>query len=121
MTPTSLPKLCGYTTLHDGNAGGYLAANAICQAQVDPSAHVCTVEDVFEIINSGLAPGGGYGWTAAGPPGSTVPSGYAADCLGFTTNSNIQYGNVWIWGTQGGQGVGTPCNSQTPFLCCCFE
>jgi hypothetical protein len=119
-TPTGRRNICGYSTLVNGSLGGYTGANALCTAQMGVDSRVCTVEDVLRIIHDGTAPGGGYGWTAAGPPGSGVPNNYNDDCNGFQSGSPVRYGNVWVWGAHGGLGVNTPCNSTVPLLCCCF-
>lgn len=112
-TPTPAAPIKG--TPITGSAGGYDGATAKCP---NPT-HLCTVEELSRSIrNVSNRPASLAGWITAGPPGNT--SGSTADCLGFTTNSNTQYGRTWnfAFDVTGGLGSLTPCNSTLAPLCC---
>lgn len=119
-TQTNTPgiRVCGMTSPVDGNLGGYQAADLACVATTAGS-HVCTNDDILYIIARGTQPISGFGWYHAGGPGAAVNTGYVADCLGFTTNSNVRYGREWRWDVPGGAGVNSPCSQSLPLICCC--
>lgn len=106
------------TTL-TGNQGGYDNANSLCAA-VDSASHICTTEDILAIINNGNASTiptttTGY-WISNGPPGYTVN---ANDCSGYNSNSDNDFGTVWIKVDNSHYfGALQPCGQAVKFACC---
>jgi hypothetical protein len=109
------------TTVMSPNQSGYSGVNNnICQA-VSSTSHLCTVEDILEIVNNGQAitiptTSVGY-WISNGPPGYTAN---ANDCAGFTTSSPNFLGAVWMRNDSYPNGVGALryCNATGYFACC---
>jgi len=109
------------TTVMSPNQSGYSGVNNnICQA-VSSTSHLCTVEDILEIVNNGQAitiptTSVGY-WISNGPPGYTAN---ANDCAGFTTSSPNFLGAVWMRNNSYPNGVGALryCNATGYFACC---
>lgn len=106
-------------TIFTGNQGGYNQANALCAA-VDPASHICTTEDILKIINQGdvntiPTTTSGY-WISNGPPGYTVN---ANDCSGYNSNSDNDFGTVWIKVDNSHYfGALQPCGQAVKFACC---
>ena len=106
-------------TSFTGNRGGYDNANDLCAA-IDPASHICTTEDILGIVNQGDVNNiptttSGY-WISNGPPGYTVN---ANDCAGFNSNSNDDFGTVWIKISNSNNfGVLQPCGLPVKFACC---
>ena len=106
-------------TTFTGNQGGYDNANSLCAA-VDSASHICTTEDILAIINNGNASTiptttTGY-WISNGPPGYTVN---ANDCSGYNSNSDNDFGTVWIKVDNSHYfGALQPCGQAVKFACC---
>lgn len=107
------------STIFTGNQGGYDNVNVLCAA-IYPASHICTAENILAIINNGNASTiptttTGY-WISNGPPGYTVN---ANDCAGFNSNSNDDFGTVWIKISNSNNfGALQPCGQAVNFACC---
>lgn len=106
---------------YNGNRGGYVAANTICNGIISGS-HVCTTGEILDTINAGFAsriPIGAENafWFSSGPPGYTVN---ANDCIGFTSNSAGDFGTIWTRTSSDNQGAGglNSCNDSKKIACC---
>jgi hypothetical protein len=105
---------------YDGNQGGYNGANNFCQTDIatpDVNNHVCTTDEILELINTdNIPPAGTRGWFSNGPPGFTA---WANDCGGWTKDGS-ELGAFWNFDVDGGLGALTSCNpaNARPFLCC---
>jgi hypothetical protein len=123
-TSSGVAKFIGYTTTkYDGNdAGSFTNANTYCNAQYSGS-HVCTIDEIFNTINRGLAstitasstePAA---WLNSGPPGYIAN---VNDCEGWTKNSAGTYGNVWYRATTTSDGYGSLgiCGDSYKYACC---
>jgi hypothetical protein len=104
----------GFTTLtYDGNQTDYYGANALCNADYAGS-HVCTVDEMLSLVNSGAAlPATGEGWINGGPPGYTAN---ANDCQGWSVNAVGNYGRYWDFVND--QGWMRGCSNSVAFACC---
>lgn len=113
------PTYCGKTsTTYDGSQGGYTGANAKC-ASAFSGCHLCTAQDIADLIDAGTQPALGDGWMWFGPPG--YQTFITSDCSGLTTNANPgYYGRQWRFGVNatGGRGTLATCNSHLPDHCC---
>lgn len=110
---------CGKTTTtYDGSQGGYTGADTKCAAAFN-NCHLCSSEEIHQLIAAGNQPALGDGWTFHGPPG--YQTFITSDCLGLTTNSAPGfYGRQWRFGVNatGGRGTLITCNSHLPDHCC---
>ncbi len=126
------PKYAGKTvTSYDGSMGGYTVASDRCSAAI-AGTHICTPEQLLRTFecarqNPGTYAGkfglplpptdGSSGWISNGSPGATSPS--VNDCMGFTSNSALIYGNLWTFNAgNDGWGSSTSCTSVIPIVCC---
>lgn len=107
-------------TTYNGAQGGYGGANAKCVLNYAGS-HVCTSEEILQVINSGGSISGGptdpAAWISGGPPGYTAN---ANDCNGWKSavsgGAAGYYGRVWDLAGQ--YGIMTTCNALLKFACC---
>jgi hypothetical protein len=90
---------CGVSAAHDGNYGGYAAANAVCRAVsgCNATAHVCNGDEMMRSAALSLFPTPRlsyvrYAIGAFSPIGS---GSNMTDCNGFTTNSANLYSQSW--------------------------
>jgi hypothetical protein len=113
--------IVGYTNssyngnITNGSLIGYVAANAICNAEYSGS-HFCLKSEILKTIANGNTNFTGEVWFANGPPGYTAP---ANDCEGWTKVTN-EIGPFWDWDENDGAGSGqlTPCSSELQLACC---
>jgi hypothetical protein len=120
-TNITFSPIVGYTTSsYDGNITngsliGYVAANAICDANFVGS-HFCLKSEILKTIANGNAAFTGEVWFANGPPGYTAA---ANDCEGWTKVTS-EIGPFWDWDENDGAGAGklTPCSSELQLACC---
>lgn len=118
--PTGFIGICGITAPTNGNIGGYVAANALCvTATSDSGAHVCSEQDVRDIVAAGNAPALGVGWYAGGSSGTAAFQAQVSDCDGWTTNSPTVNGRAVFWAAPLKE-HSKPCVSLVPLYCCCF-
>ncbi len=99
---------------------GYQAGDNICQFYFGSEYHMCSTEDVFNIIHTQdltqFIVNDSEGWVANGPPGYVANSN---DCAGWTVSSSLYYGAYWSFSQNGGgQGKLTTCNLTRPISCC---
>ncbi len=101
---------------YNGNIGGYLAVNAICNAEFSGS-HLCQTDEILNTINSGNISGfSDTAWITEGPPGYMAN---ANDCIGFTDSSPTSLGSFWEFlATNGGRGWLVNCSVTKPIACC---
>ncbi len=94
----------------DGNAGGYLGADALCDGQF-PGAVLCSSQEVLESLRQGIALPSTQGRVREAAATSSAP---VMDCLGFTTTD--QFASSVLWSPPGFQL--SNCNGLAPLLCC---
>lgn len=109
----------------NGNAGSYIAANALCNTY-SAGSHVCRAEEVLGSISCAAAGDpiknasldGLSGWIIGGPPGYNASTN---DCIGWTSNTNSPTikGRIWTFNAAtGGTGWLSFCNATRPVACC---
>jgi hypothetical protein len=109
----------------NGNAGGYIAANALCNAY-SAGSHVCRAEEIIGSVSCGTtgdpiknaAFNGLSGWIVGGPPGYNASTN---DCIGWSsaTNSATIKGRIWTFNAAtGGAGWLSFCDATRPVACC---
>lgn len=109
----------------NGNAGGYNAANALCNTY-SAGSHVCRAEEILGSISCAAATdpiknaalNGLSGWIVGGPPGYNAS---ANDCIGWTSalNSATIKGRIWTFNAAtGGTGWLSFCDAARPVACC---
>ena len=120
FSASAAPRYVGKTpTTYDGNRGGYVAANNLCDTTVSAGSHVCMTSEIFNTLNTGHTadiPFGSSLWINNGPPGYTLN---VNDCSGWTTNSGSERGSRWVKFASGdGYGSLEYCSSSRSFACC---
>lgn len=105
-------------TASNGNAGGYIGANAKCPTDM----HVCTTSEMItsincgEILKTGKDTNGGVPmWISTFAPSLPTPTN---DCGGWKTSSSASVGVVYRFDAQGGNAGTAGCNSALKFACC---
>lgn len=110
---------------YDGNAGGYAAANALCDAAFDGS-HLCSAREIinsYEYDTSGpITSATGDAWINNGPP--AYIEDLSNDCNGWKSNDSnpaySTYGSTWkLDGTQRLSLISF-CSRTLPFACCSY-
>lgn len=114
--------LVGVTAAHDGNAGGYVSANALC-SQSFAGSHVCTTAEILKSAQCKVSMFSQNGivdkaaWISNGPPGYTANSN---DCGGWSSNASDYLGAYWVFNAQGGEGGIYGCDESAIFgFACC--
>jgi hypothetical protein len=100
-TPANLSQLAGGGT-------SYVKARAACQtACSQPSAHMCSGEELVRSAQLGLTTGNG--WYSSGAQNSIN-----SECIGWTDGTSTSYyGPLWT-----NQPNSDACNTSHPVLCC---
>ena len=103
----------------NGNAGGYLGANALCDATYAGS-RVCTAHEILESIGcatagSPILTGASAMWIVHLMPG--LPT-FTNDCGGWITSSDDHFGVAYVSNNVGGGAGFAYCDSSLPFACC---
>jgi hypothetical protein len=101
------------------NGTGYAGAKALCQASTacgsDPSAHMCTSEEIIRSSQLGISvPAGWYStsiWGVAGSPLSAATN--YGDCNGWSVSDSGHFGSFWSPNPDT-----RPCSDSEPILCC---
>lgn len=100
-----------------GSLNGYLAANAICNAQY-PGTHMCQMHEILNTINANktLTNFTDTFRVSEGAPGFTAN---ANDCDGWKSEDGSSLGSIWIGNTtNGGSGSLVACNAERAIGCC---
>lgn len=103
------------TSTYNGAQGGYISANNHCIAGYGLGSHVCTAEEILQVINGGTMPVGitDPAWISAGPPGHTSTGN---DCKGWVNGTSSYLGRLWIFNQA--YGAQSSCQSSYKFACC---
>ena len=104
-------------SLYDGNKGGYIGANSLCNSKF-PGSHMCTVQEIRSTINSGnqITTTDDF-WISAGIPSTSPPP--TNDCFGWTDPSSSSSAIRWVPDPiTGGGAYSTPCNLVRKIGCC---
>jgi len=100
----------------NGSLVGYAAGTAICNSEI-PGSHMCTTDEVIEVLNLGVY----ENFTATfrvseGPPGYTAN---ADDCGGWKSDSISFLGAIWVGNSiNGGSGALVSCSAERAIGCC---
>ena len=119
---SSTPMFINYTNVKttgnivNGSLVGYAAGTAICNSEI-PGSHMCTTDEVIEVLNLGVY----ENFTATfrvseGPPGYTAN---ADDCGGWKSDSISFLGAIWVGNSiNGGSGALVSCSAERAIGCC---